>query len=63
MMFAGHFHSWLLCTPDGIADWKGERPIRLFNDQRYFVVIGALCEGRYAVFDTDLSVLLPFNDK
>ena len=45
MMFAGHFHSWLLCTPDGIAEWKGERPIRLLDDQRYFVVIGALCEG------------------
>ena len=62
VMFTGHFHKWLLATPDEIGDWHGERPIRLLDDQRYFVVVGALCEGRYAVFDTDTSVLMPFNE-
>lgn len=60
VMFAGHFHKWLLATPNGIADWHGEAPIRLLEDQRYFVVVGALCDGRYAVFDTESSVLMPF---
>ena len=60
LMFAGHYHRWLLATPDGIVDWKGESPIRL-NDGRYFVVVGALCEGRFATFDTATSQLCPFH--
>ena len=52
----------MLATAEGLTPWQGERPIRLVPDQRYFVVVGALCEGSYAVFDTDSSVLLPFNE-
>ena len=61
IMFAGHFHKWLLATPDGISEWKGDSPIRL-DHGRYFVVVGALCEGQFAIFDTDTSELLPFNE-
>ena len=61
VMFAGHFHKWLLATPDGISEWKGKSPIRL-DRGRYFVVVGALCEGQFALFDTDTSELLPFNE-
>lgn len=60
IMFAGHFHKWLLATPNGIQDWKGESPIQL-EEGRYFVVIGALCEGHFATFDTNSSELIPFN--
>ena len=63
VMFAGHYHKWLLATPDEISNWNGERPIRLLDNQRYFVVVGALCEGRYAVFDTDTSGLMPCNER
>ena len=63
VMFAGHYHEWLLATPDGISKWKGERPIRLLHHERYFVVVGALCRGSYAVFDSDTSVLTPFNER
>ena len=62
IMFAGHFHKWLLATPDEISEWNGRRPIRLLDHARYFVVVGALCEGRYAVFDSDALVLMPFNE-
>ena len=61
IMFAGHFHKWLLATPDGISEWMGDTPIRLEHG-RYFVVVGALCEGQFAIFDTDTSELLPFNE-
>jgi len=63
VMFSGHFHRWLLTTPDGISEWNGERPIRLFDHLRYFVVVGGLCDGRYAVFDSDRSVLMPVNER
>jgi hypothetical protein len=59
LMFAGHYHDWLLVTPDGIADWSGECPVRL-DGGRYFVVVGGLLEGRYATLDTDKSELVPF---
>ncbi len=59
ILFAGHFHKWLLATPEGIRDWKGEVPTCLEPD-RCFVVIGALCEGQFAIFDTESSELQPF---
>lgn len=60
VLFTGHYHKWLLATPEGITGWKGESPIRV-DQGRYFVVVGALCEGRFAIFDTETSELLPFN--
>jgi hypothetical protein len=62
VMFAGHFHQWLLATPKGIAAWNGRGPIRLLEGERYFVVVGALCEGQFAVFDTETAVLMPFDE-
>ena len=61
IMFAGHYHQWLLATPEGICDWNGDAPIRL-TDGRYFVVVGAVCEGRYATFDTETFELCPYNE-
>ncbi len=60
LMFAGHFHKWLLATPTRIENWNGEAAIAL-SGERYFVVIGALCEGRFAILDTQTSLLTPFN--
>ena len=62
IMFAGHFHRWLLATCEGISDWRGDTPMQLDEPERYFVVVGALCEGRYATFDTESSLLTPFNE-
>lgn len=61
LMFAGHYHKWLLATPQRINEWNGEGPVRL-NVGRYFVVVGALCAGRYATFDTATSELVPFEE-
>jgi hypothetical protein len=60
LMFMGHYHRWVLARPDGIVDWKGDSPIRL-DDDRYFVVVGALCDGDFATFDTATSELVPFH--
>lgn len=61
VMFAGHYHKWLAATRETILDWHGQEPLQLQNEQRYFIVIGALCEGRYAIFDTDTQLLIPSN--
>ena len=59
LCFAGHFHRWLMVTPDGVTDWAGENAIQLAEPGRYFVVIGALCYHRYAIFDTESFELVP----
>jgi hypothetical protein len=62
IMFAGHLHHWLAVTPDGITAWDGQQPICL-NGDRYYVIIGAVCQGRYAIFDTESRELVPFNEE
>ncbi len=62
IMFAGHLHHWLAVTPEGITDWDGQSPIRL-NGSRYYVIVGAVCQGRYAIFDTETKELVPFNEE
>ncbi len=57
--FGGHYHQWLMVTLDGVADWAGEVAIRLAEPGRYFVAIGALCYGRYAIYDTESFELVP----
>lgn len=59
LCFAGHFHQWLLATPDHLAEWQGEEPVSLASDGRRFVVIHALCQGHAAVLDTERWLLLP----
>ena len=58
IMFGGHYHRWLLTRPDVLQSWAADRPIQL-TDGRYFVVIGALCEGNFATFDTETRELTP----
>jgi hypothetical protein len=59
-MFVGHVHRWLIATPGTILGWNGETPIRLENDSRYLVLVAAVCNGDYAIFDTDTLELVPF---
>jgi hypothetical protein len=58
-MFVGHYHRWLAVTPSGALDWSGERPIQFEPDQRYLVVIAAICHGWCAIYDTETDVLSP----
>lgn len=60
LMFAGHFHKWEVDTPERVLDWHGESPLAL-DSGRYFIVVGALCEGEYAIFDTESSLLTPLH--
>ena len=60
IMFVGHFHRWQLATPAGPLDWRGDSAVILGRDERYLVVVGALCEGHFAVFDTESWELRPY---
>ena len=61
VMFIGHYHHWLLVTPEGIQSWSGERPITLRAEERYLVAVHAVCCGKCALFDTETAELIPFD--
>jgi predicted phosphodiesterase len=60
VIFLGHFHRWLLGTPDGVTAWRGEKPVSLFNNRQSLVVIHAVWDGKCALFDTQTGELVPF---
>jgi hypothetical protein len=61
LIFAGHYHQWLLVSEDQVDPWQGEQPITLPTDRRHFVVIHALCDGYSALLDTRTRELIPFS--
>jgi predicted phosphodiesterase len=61
VMCVGHYHRWLLVTPEGIQPWAGDGPIILGAGNRHLVAINAVCQGKCALFDTATSLLTPFD--
>jgi hypothetical protein len=61
VMFVGHYHCWLLVTPEGIRPWSADAPIVLETGNRHLVAINAVCQGKCALFDTETSLLTPFD--
>jgi len=62
-VFVGHLHQWLLAQPGKVLEWRGEKPVILDPGHRHLVVVAALCDGRYAMFDTDTHELVPFGHR
>jgi Calcineurin-like phosphoesterase superfamily domain len=60
ILFMGHMHRWLLGAPGGVLPWSGERPLYLDRNGRYLVVVHAVWDGSFALFDTDNNELIPF---
>jgi hypothetical protein len=61
VMFVGHYHRWLLVTPEGIQPWAGDGPIVLEAGSRHLVAINAVCAGKCALFDTGTNELVPLD--
>jgi predicted phosphodiesterase len=59
VLFMGHLHRWLAVTPDAVLPWNGEGPLRL-SPGRYLVVVHALVQGHFAVYDTETQILTPY---
>ncbi len=58
-MFMGHLHRWFATTPEGALEWAGECPLILQRERQSLVVLGALCNGCWASFDTATGTLVP----
>jgi len=59
IFFAGHYHRWMLVSPERTESWDGTEPICL-DDGRYFVVLNALVHGSFVTYDTVTSWLTTF---
>jgi len=59
ILFAGHYHQWLLVSPEKTEAWDGSHPVCL-KDGRYFVVLNSLTNGSFATYDTASGWLTPF---
>jgi hypothetical protein len=58
-LFVGHFHRWRVITDCDVLDWAGTAPLNLSQCRRALVSVGALCDGHFAIFDTESSELNP----
>ena len=58
-MLVGHFHRWRIVTPEGALDWAGDRLFRFDRDQRYLIVVAAVCDGWCAIYDTEADAITP----
>jgi hypothetical protein len=63
VMFMGHMHRWLLGTPRGVLSWRGDRELCLDHANRHLVVLHAVCDGKFAMFDTRSGDLTPFGEE
>ncbi len=61
VMFVGHYHRWLLVTPEGMQPWSGDSPIVLGPGGRYLVAVDAVCKGKCALFDTVTNLFTPID--
>jgi len=57
--FVEHYHRWWATTPAGPSVWAGDGLLRFQPDERYFVVVGPVCEGWCAILDTEQRSLEP----
>jgi len=57
--FIGHYHRWWAATPSGQIDWDGTDTLLLQPDERYFVVIAGVFQGKCAILDTTSGILEP----
>ena len=57
--FVGHYHRWWAAMPSGPLGWSGAGPLVFTGAERYFVVVGAVCDGWCGVLDVERAMLQP----
>ena len=58
-LFLGHYHRWLVMTPERRIDWVGEQKLSLDPGVRHLIVVGPVMSGDCGIYDTVESSLLP----
>ena len=60
-IFIGHFHRWMAFSMEGPVDWEGLSPLSFPDDGPTLVVVGAVCDGHAAIFETTRRILTPID--
>lgn len=55
--FVGHYHRWWATTPAGGDGWRGSGILEFGSAARYFVIVGATCEGWCGLLDLERGSL------
>ena len=63
IMFMGHIHRYFAATPAGVLDWQAEQAIQLDRQTRYLIGLAAVCDGKFAIFDTSTNCLTPLSSR
>jgi hypothetical protein len=63
VMIMGHIHRYFAATPAGVVEWQGKQAIRLDRQTRYLIGLAAVCDGKFAVFDTVANQLTPLSSR
>jgi len=63
VMIMGHIHHYFAASPARLLDWQGERAIRLDRQTRYLIGLAAVCDGKFAIFDTSAGQLTPLSSR
>ncbi|HEX2474931.1 MAG TPA: metallophosphoesterase family protein [Lacipirellulaceae bacterium] len=58
-LFVGHFHRWRVISDCETMNWDGTSPLDLSKCRRGLISVGALCNGKFAIFDTESCELIP----
>jgi len=61
IILVGHFHRWFASTLRHPIAWRGKTVLSFSSLERYFVIVGALFQGSFAILDTDADSLTPFS--
>ena len=59
LQFVGHYHRWWAATQTGTVVWKGGESLAFDPQERYFVIVAAVCDGWCALLDTKYATLEP----
>ncbi len=57
--FMGHLHHWVVANEEGPVILGEPRSMTLDPSRRWFLAIGAVCDGWAAAYDTDSGLLTP----
>ncbi len=58
-LFMGHYHSWIVIGSSGQIQWDDTSPLLLTTENRYLIVVSAICGGWCSIFETETAELIP----
>ncbi len=59
LLLLGHYHRWSIATRECRVPWDAFQPFPFEPGRRYLIILGAVCDGRCGILDTERQLLIP----